>query len=87
MFRNVSTLGGAGIPGVISSAPAEITLSAVRLRRRRRRRKMLQEKFLDLILSSLLIAHQLPVKSPHVVDIMDSKVIGCEEINPLLSLL
>ena len=48
---------------------------------------MLQEKFLDLILSSLLIAHQLPVKSPHVVDIMDSKVIGCEEINPLLSLL
>ena len=38
---------------------------------------MLQEKFLDLILSSLLIAHQLPVKSPHVVDIMDSKVIGC----------
>ena len=74
MFRNVSTLGGAGIPGVISSAPAEITLSAVRLRRRRR---MLQEKFLDLILSSLLIAHQLPVKSPHMVDIIDSKVIEC----------
>ena len=81
MFRNVSTLGGAGIPGVISSAPAEITLSAVRLRRRRRR-KRLQEKFLDLILSSLLIAHQLSVKSPYVVDIIDLKVIECKEINP-----
>ena len=82
MFRNVSTLGGAGIPGVIRSAPAEITLSAVRLRRRRRRRRMLQEKFLDLILSSLFIAHQLPVKSPLMVDIIDSKVIECKEINP-----
>ena len=59
MFRNVSTLGEAGIPGVISSAPTEITLSAVRLRRRRR---LLQEKFLDLILISLLISHQQSFK-------------------------
>ena len=48
----------AGIPGVISSAPTEITLSAVRLRRRRR----LQEKLLDLILISLLITHQQSFK-------------------------
>ena len=67
----------AGIPGVISSAPTEITLSAVRLRRRRR----LQEKFLDLISSSLLVAHQQSVTSPHMVDMVDSKFIECSETN------